>query len=99
MAMLKCDRCGEKAAKVEMCSSCRRLVCKKCAKTSKKVSRKDIKRMIMCKDCWTDLSKRKIYRTFTAPKETFEERTERYGPRPRYGKKRSFGSGGGPPRR
>jgi hypothetical protein len=88
--MLKCDRCGEKAAKVEMCSSCKRLVCHKCTKTGKKVGRKDIKKMSMCKDCWGDLSKRKAYRAFTAPKEVFEE--QRYE-RPRYGQRRSFGGG------
>ena len=69
MAISKCGRCGEKSAKPEVCSSCKRAVCHKCIYASKKVNRKDIRRLVMCKDCWTNMAKRKDYRHATMSKE------------------------------
>lgn len=59
MAILVCDRCGGKTAKLDKCDYCAKACCVSCVKSSKRVG-KD-KRYI-CKDCWTRMEKRRKFK-------------------------------------
>lgn len=59
-----CERCGREVYFLEKCDYCGRKVCVGCEKSAKKLSR--VRRIVICKDCWTDLRKRKAFKSATA---------------------------------
>jgi len=60
MAIQTCKRCGKQTAKLQTCGYCKSKICYSCIKNSK---RKKIGKRYICKTCWTDMSKRKKYKS------------------------------------
>ena len=60
MVMMTCERCGKQSPKLEKCNYCGRLVCRDCTKSSKRLK---VGRLFICKDCWSDMKKRKEYKS------------------------------------
>ncbi len=60
MAML-CERCRTEVYKYVVCNYCGRKICNDCIKSSQRASKTT--RLVICKDCWSDMKKRKAYKT------------------------------------
>lgn len=60
MAIQTCKRCGKQTAKFQNCGYCKMKICYSCIKNSK---RKKIGKRYICKTCWTDMKKRKKYKS------------------------------------
>ncbi|MBD3210862.1 hypothetical protein GF318_05765 [Candidatus Micrarchaeota archaeon] len=60
MAIQTCQRCGAQTAKLYECDYCQKKVCENCLKSSK---RKKVGKRYICKSCWSDLEKRKAYKS------------------------------------
>ncbi|MBD3397662.1 hypothetical protein GF412_00815 [Candidatus Micrarchaeota archaeon] len=61
MAILVCDRCGKKTAKLDTCNYCRKECCVSCVKSSKRVGKGS--KAYICKDCWTKMDRRKKFKS------------------------------------
>ncbi len=61
MAIVRCERCSEPTHYLEVCTYCGRRVCQHCIKASRKASK--LERRVICKDCWTDVKKRKAFKS------------------------------------
>lgn len=66
-----CDRCKREIYKYTKCSYCKRVICFDCVKSSQKGTR--TQKLVICKDCWSNMKRRKAYRskrsgTSTEPK-------------------------------
>ncbi len=60
MVIMTCERCGSQSAKLEKCRFCGKLVCNSCIKSSKRLR---VGRLFICKSCWSDMRKRKEYKS------------------------------------
>lgn len=63
MAVMTCDRCGDRIAKRVECTYCSKWVCYHCVKSSKRAYGHDI--IHICKDCWTDIPIRRRFKQAT----------------------------------
>ncbi|MFA5050162.1 MAG: hypothetical protein WC501_04085 [Candidatus Micrarchaeia archaeon] len=61
MAIITCERCGNQTAKVEKCNYCNLTICNDCIKSQKR--NKKILRAFICKSCWSNMKKRKSYKS------------------------------------
>lgn len=59
--LVRCQRCNKEAHYLEKCNYCERQVCRTCVKSSRRPIK--IERIVICKDCWSDLRKRKKYKS------------------------------------
>ena len=57
MAIIVCERCGAKTAKLDSCNYCSKMCCVSCVKSSKRAKVKGEK-LYICKDCWTKMDRR-----------------------------------------
>ena len=60
MPIRTCERCGVQTAKLEKCGYCQKMVCNLCIKNSK---RKKVGNRYICKSCWSDMDKRKQFKS------------------------------------
>ncbi|MCL5434327.1 MAG: hypothetical protein M1559_01270 [Candidatus Marsarchaeota archaeon] len=60
MAIL-CERCKREIFRTFKCNYCGRNLCRNCVKSSKRKS-KTVK-LVICKDCWSEMPKRKAYKS------------------------------------
>ncbi|MGC9037529.1 MAG: hypothetical protein ACP5GD_01775 [Candidatus Micrarchaeia archaeon] len=56
-----CERCNREIYKYEVCNFCGRKIGTECVKSSRRVN-KSI-RLVICKDCWSDINKRKLFKS------------------------------------
>ncbi|MGC8547423.1 MAG: hypothetical protein ACP5MC_00260 [Candidatus Micrarchaeia archaeon] len=56
-----CERCKREIYKYEVCNYCGRKIGQECVKSSRRVSKSV--RLVICKDCWSDISKRKAFKS------------------------------------
>ncbi len=61
MAIKVCERCGEKTAKLDECNYCNRSACVSCIKSSKRAGKGE--KLRICKDCWSNMRKRKRFKS------------------------------------
>jgi hypothetical protein len=61
MAIMVCERCGKKIAKLDKCNYCRKMCCTLCVKSSKRAGKGD--KLYICKDCWSVMEKRKKFKS------------------------------------
>ena len=61
MAIMVCDRCGAKTAKLDECKYCKKMCCAQCIKSSKRTGKGE--KTYICKDCWSDMGKRKAFKS------------------------------------
>jgi len=59
--VLTCDRCKRDIFKCEQCAYCKRTICNRCMKSSQRI--KKTTRLVICKDCWSNLARRKIFKS------------------------------------
>jgi len=59
-----CERCKREIYKYEVCNYCGRKIGVECVKSSRNVSK--TVRLVICKDCWSDISKRRAFKSATA---------------------------------
>jgi len=62
MAIVTCERCGTQTAKLEKCDHCGKKICVSCIKSSKR-SKKKTGKLFICKSCWTNIPKRKKFKS------------------------------------
>lgn len=60
MALL-CERCKREIFRYEICNYCGRKICDSCVKSSQKPQK--TVRLVICKDCWSDMKKRKAFKS------------------------------------
>lgn len=60
MAIETCGRCGSQSAKLQKCDYCNLSICISCVKSSK---RKKIDHRRICKSCWSNMGKRRAYKS------------------------------------
>ncbi len=58
-----CERCGKSVPKLEKCYFCERWVCNGCVKSIRNAYLLKKERIVICKDCWTDMEKRKKFKS------------------------------------
>jgi len=63
--MVRCERCKDEGYVLEKCNFCNRKICKNCTKSSKNLSK--LERSVICKDCWSNMPKRKRYKSYFKP--------------------------------
>jgi len=56
-----CGRCSRPTYNPEKCGYCSRIVCRSCVKSAKRVGK--VRRLVICRDCWSDLSRRKAFKS------------------------------------
>lgn len=66
-----CERCGREIYKYVTCDYCGRKICYDCIKSSENASK--TKKLVICKDCWSNLPKRKAYKSKQAFKEEVKQ--------------------------
>ncbi len=69
-----CERCSNEIYKYDVCNYCNRKVCFSCVKSQKKIS--PTERAYICKDCWSNLKRRKKYKSYMVVKAVFVPRTQ-----------------------
>ena len=58
---MSCERCKREIYKYVTCDYCGRKICNNCVKSSQRESK--TKKLVICKDCWSDMPKRKLYKS------------------------------------
>lgn len=58
---MKCNRCNRETHLLEECNYCHRLVCRSCEKSAKRTIK--TVHLMICKDCWTDMKKRRQFKS------------------------------------
>lgn len=56
-----CDRCKKEMYRFNKCDYCKKTICFSCVKSSQKNTKTS--RLCICKDCWSDMKKRKEFKT------------------------------------
>ncbi len=56
-----CERCGKEIHKNVSCGYCNKKICYSCLKSSKRVTK--VEKAFICKDCWSNMKKRKKYKS------------------------------------
>jgi hypothetical protein len=56
-----CERCKKEIFAYKVCNYCKRKICNDCIKSSQRTSK--ISKLIICKDCWSDMRRRKAYKS------------------------------------
>ncbi|MGC8628798.1 MAG: hypothetical protein ACP5T4_01135 [Candidatus Micrarchaeia archaeon] len=59
-----CERCKREIYKYEVCNYCGRKIGTECVKSSRRLSKSV--RLVICKDCWSDVKKRKAFKSAKA---------------------------------
>jgi hypothetical protein len=58
-----CEKCSADVYKIETCRYCNKKICNDCVKSSRRVTK--IARIVICKDCWSDMKKRKSFKSLS----------------------------------
>jgi hypothetical protein len=77
-----CERCKNDIHKYDICNYCNRKICFNCVKSQKKINATD--RAYICKDCWSNMKRRKKYKSFMVVKAVDTYQQDRGGPPRRY---------------
>lgn len=56
-----CERCKKEIFRYQACNYCGKKICDSCIKSSQRISK--VKRLVICKSCWSDMKKRKTYKS------------------------------------
>ncbi|MCD6279635.1 hypothetical protein J7J26_02595 [Candidatus Micrarchaeota archaeon] len=62
MPIMRCERCSKPTYYLTTCTYCGRKICSDCVKSSR-IAKKGEGLRVICKDCWTDVKKRKEYKS------------------------------------
>jgi len=62
MAILTCERCGKQTAKLDKCNYCSKSACVSCIKSARR-SKKKTGKYFICKTCWSNIPKRKKFKS------------------------------------